>query len=271
MTTTCNIPLSCVWLMLSLHGCQNKEQAPEERTENSPASTQAAEGSKETKEMVPANATGTMTPTVEAHMKEHFDSAREILTAIVAGDLKQVNEKATWLSEHELGDDLKQEWRSHADAMKNAAKTLRDASTVEAAADGMGQLGQACAECHQALGRPKLSFGEPPQEGSGAQPHMLRHQWAADRLWEGLMAPADEAWLAGSEAMADAPLEKEQLAPDQSIPEAATELAKKIHNQANRARTEPIDQRARAYGEMLGTCANCHRELGVRVLGTARK
>src|SRR5690606_8853311 len=130
------------------------------------------------------------------------------------------NEKAVWLAEHELGDNLKEEWRSHAEAMKQAAKTLRDAATLDAAARGMGELGQACAECHQALGRPKLGVGAPPEEGSGTQPHMLRHQWAADRLWEGLMAPIDELWLAGSEAMADAPLEKEQLGPDESLPEA---------------------------------------------------
>jgi hypothetical protein len=37
-------------------------------------------------------------------------------------------------------------------------------------------------------------------------PAMRDHQWAANQLWQRLIAPADQRWYAGADALSTAPL-----------------------------------------------------------------
>jgi mono/diheme cytochrome c family protein len=90
---------------------------------------------------------------------------------------------------------------------------------------------------------------------------MARHQWAADRMWEGLMAPSTKHWVQGADAMADAHLTADAVAP--KTPEV-DQIAHAVHFQANKARLLDEAQRGRAYSEFLVTCAACHEKIGVR-------
>lgn len=146
-----------------------------------------------------------------------------------------------------------------------AAKLGRDAGTLATAATALARVGAACASWHQVLGKPDLRPGEAPAEGSGAQLHMVRHQWAADRLWDGLIAPSDESWIKGAEALADAPLAPGELAPEQSVSPQVTQLASNVHAQAHAARGLPQEMRGGAYAELLRTCSGCHQSLGARL------
>ena len=75
------------------------------------------------------------------------------------------------------------------------------------------------------------------------------------------MAPSDEAWIKGAEAMAAAPLAPGQLAPGQSNSPEVEKLSIRVHAQANAARGIPKTDRAEAYADLMLSCARCHAKL----------
>jgi cytochrome c556 len=196
-------------------------------------------------------------------MKDHFDRAQEMKRALIAGKVDQYAKGAVWMAEHQLSADLPVTWKAHVEGMQDAAREARDAKDLKAAAAAFGAMGRACAVCHEQLGGPKITLGTPPAEGSGAALHMQRHQWAADRMWEGLMAPSDEAWVKGAEVMADAPLVPEAVSGMKSVPPETKALATAAHATAHRARTTAAKDRGKAYADMIATCAGCHDKLGI--------
>jgi hypothetical protein len=93
---------------------------------------------------------------------------------------------------------------------------------------------------------------------------MIRHRWAADRLWEGLIGPSDTAWTAGASALIDAPLYTDALTRDVEQYEPVTALTWTVHDIGARALMESdLTARAALYGQLLGTCAHCHELLKI--------
>ena len=95
---------------------------------------------------------------------------------------------------------------------------------------------------------------------------MQRHQWAADRLWDGLIAPSDTAWDRGMNMLVDVPLHPDDVTDENSadVDTAALDrIARRIHKLAGLGTiaTTPT-ARSELYGEMLGLCADCHTRLG---------
>ena len=92
---------------------------------------------------------------------------------------------------------------------------------------------------------------------------MVRHLWAADRMWEGLVGPSEAAWTAGAEAMAETqPAMAGALRASVSGQGAGVFLEELglLAQEAKDARG--IDARADVYGRLLGTCDRCHSQLG---------
>jgi cytochrome c556 len=196
-------------------------------------------------------------------MKEHFEKSAEMKLALIRGNLDAAKKSAQWMAEHSLTPDLPVNWKPHVEGLQDAARQGRDAKDLKAASAAFGAIGRACAVCHEQLGGPKIALGTPPAEGSGAALHMVRHQWAMDRMWEGLMAPSEEAWVKGAEVMADAPLAPEAISGQKSVAPETVALATTAHTIANRARTTETKERGAAYGELLVTCSACHSKLAV--------
>lgn len=207
------------------------------------------------------------TPTVAEHMKDHFTQAIRARDAIVRGDLAGMKEPARWLADHKLSETLPDAWKPHVADMQNAARLALQANDVAVAADAIGAMGAACGGCHSALGTPVQFSGKSPEgKESSVLDRMMRHHWAADRLWEGLVGPSDVAWSAGVAALQEAPLHPEMLADKQSPPQAVVDLAANVHTLGQRGKTtqEP-GARAKLYGEYLATCDSCHSRLGVQL------
>jgi cytochrome c553 len=181
--------------------------------------------------------------------------------AVVKGNVKAFQESAEFIADNDIDSGAPESWKPHADAMKASAGEARRADSVEQAAAALGRLGASCADCHRALGGPKMILGEPPEPGASVESHMARHQWAADRMWDGLIAPSTSLWVKGAEVMADARLNSEQMAPE--TPEVDA-IARRVHFQANAARLLPPEEWGKAYGEFVSTCAVCHEKIGVR-------
>lgn len=197
-------------------------------------------------------------------MWSHFLAAADVQDAVIRGDLEATKEAATWLAEYDepgLPDGAEAFLRE----LQRAAARVVEATTIEAAGAATARIAAACGSCHREYypGMEPTGLVEPsppPGEGDLAA-HMVRHAWAADRLWDGLALPSSPAWEAGADAFAGVPLATDDFAFDN--PEGVRALANRTHELGRRAglETEP-SLRARTYGELLSTCAACHQVTG---------
>ena len=95
--------------------------------------------------------------------------------------------------------------------------------------------------------------------------HMVRHQWAAARMWDALSTPSEEAWLKGTEVMADAPLLPEGVVGSRSVTPEAKKSARSAHDIAEKARADrDLAKWTVSYQRFLATCAACHSALGAK-------
>lgn len=134
------------------------------------------------------------------------------------------------------------------------------ADVVVAGAGALGEIGEACASCHRER---KLNPADDelavPEVYDGAVAHMARHQWAVDRMWEGLVGPTDARWALGVAALHDHPLDAAALSASEDSKSPADYLDWWIHKRGpDEALKAGPGQRGRIYGDLLGACAACH-------------
>ena len=95
---------------------------------------------------------------------------------------------------------------------------------------------------------------------------MVRHLWAADRMWEGLVGPSDEAWMAGARAMAETQPALAGVFRSSISGGGAGVFLEELGLLAQEAvDAKGIDQRADVYGRLLNTCDRCHSRVGTSV------
>ncbi|MDH5589171.1 MAG: hypothetical protein OEZ65_02560 [Gemmatimonadota bacterium] len=200
--------------------------------------------------------------TLPAHMYAHYRQVGEIQTAVIRGEMESVRQPARWLATHEDHPDLPRGVLSPMDELRREARRVEISTTLEEAALGAAALGATCGTCHEAAGAgPRLEVRSMPARGMDTQGHMLRHLWAADRMWEGLIGPSDETWMAGAVALSEAPLHLEGGA---EAPGEVSRLAAEVHTLGTEAhRTRDHSRRAGIYGRLLATCSRCHTLLEV--------
>lgn len=194
-------------------------------------------------------------PPVASDMALHFPKAIMVRDAVVRGDLQDAKQSLSWLADHSEPQGLPEDSQPFQQAFKQTAQEGSEAQDLQAAAMAVSELGQACANCHATFQGPAASTADlaTMPVGDSTVAHMLRHNWAADRLWEGLIGPSDDAWTLGAQALAEVPVTlHEEKDP------AFAEMATRIHTLGDQALTVPAEERARLYGELLGTCVSCH-------------
>jgi hypothetical protein len=205
-------------------------------------------------------------PDVAPRMTGHFARAGRLYGSVAAGNLDSVRVEAEALIAEEPGGGLGPKAQPYVEQLQAFAGLAARAPDVQAAASAVAQLGATCGACHAAMRRgPRYQVaGGPAAGGTAIATRMLRHRWAADRLWEGLIGPSDTSWEAGAAALYDAPLYTDALTRDVEQYEPVTQLAWTVHDIGARARLEPsLTVRAELYGQLLGTCARCHRLLQI--------
>jgi cytochrome c553 len=207
-----------------------------------------------------ADPTGSDSPTrrfehdmmVRFHMHESYGLVRGIERLLLRGKLAEAKDLARAIStapdEPGMG-----AWAPLAARVRDQAGVLAAAKTIDAACAAEGVLGRECAACHAASGAsPEFSSPpRPPADKPTIEARMARHLWAADRLWEGLVGGADDAWGQGLDVLAATPLPAAQLGATREP------LAKKLQGIAAGARKGTADHAA-VYGDLLATCAGCH-------------
>ena len=204
---------------------------------------------------------------VATHMHEHLDRITTIKSLIIMGNLDGIREPAIWLADHEAVPGLPANFEPYVGLMREYAREVNNAADLKSAAIAVSGMARTCSNCHL-VNDVEIEFGydQMPAEWSDTVSHMQRHQWGADRLWEGLIAPSDTAWNRGTDMLIDVPLHPEDvMVADSDIVDVAAidQIARRIHllaGQGTSARTPT--QRSELYGEMLGLCAECHTKLG---------
>jgi hypothetical protein len=190
-------------------------------------------------------------------MRGEYYAALEIENAIVDGRLTDAREKATWIATH--GDQLDPPATKN-DELIQAADTIATSQSVLDAAGGLARLGHACASCHVATGaKVDLAFVKfrAPEGDASLHGQMLQHSWAAERLWQGMLAPSDTAWSEGADLLAKSAIDLSATTRNKPNAEAA-ELAERLKFMAQSATHAAPAERSLAFGEIIVACARCH-------------
>lgn len=195
------------------------------------------------------------------HMVDHFGYAIAVRDALIDGDLEGMREPARWLADHPSAPGLPAGAESYLEGMRVAAKLAAEARDFGSAARAVASLARVCGSCHQAFEvEIQIADDEPPDDEDDAITHMIRHVWAADRMWEGLIGPSHEAWMRGATTLGEAPLQPSDISDAWDLYPRMAALARRVHTLAAEGRdvTDAIG-RSEIYGGFLAACARCHR------------
>ena len=195
-------------------------------------------------------------------MREHFVGSRELRDAVILADLEEAREAALTLAEVRGVEALPPGSELGLQEMRNRARAVSEASTLDDAARAGARLARSCADCHARYetGPGAVFDAQPPETEERSLNHGLRADRAATLLWEGVMAPADVAWQRGAAQLADGIYIPDILAGRLEGPSRIAEARERLTRLGIRAeRTVVEEDRARILAEVWTECADCHR------------
>lgn len=202
-----------------------------------------------------------------SQMWAHYQRVGAIQSAVIAGDLNIAQAAAYWVA-HNQPADLPELAAPYADAMRSAARATAGASDLDEAALATARMGDACGSCHQVLRQgPRFtvtSTAPPPSDTSVAQ-QMTLHLWALSKMWDGLTGPSAESWMQGALGLNAVPHYQAHITRRFADDRLADSLAHRLYALGQQSAMANPTDRVVVYGELIGTCAACHRALGVRL------
>ena len=203
----------------------------------------------------------------EIHDRMHarLAATRRIERSIAFGNLEAAHADAGYVARLDEPD-LLPAYRPYVEQIRASARQIELAQDLVAAARTSALLGRRCAQCHEASSAKVVFATEaPPAAGVKLPSHMLGHEWAIGRLWEGLVGPSSERWLEGARALTRAPLaivaEGDGLPPDLAVGDDVARL-RLLATRAQAAKTQ--DDRAALYGDLLALPREDPRSLAGR-------
>ncbi len=196
---------------------------------------------------------------VRDDMWQHWDEGTALRDAVVAGDLALVHAKAKAFDKRLPVSGLPEAARPHEVELKRILGELSEAGDLTQASASVGTLALTCGRCHGVVGAVPGHEADMPPATAGIKAEMVRHQWAIERMWLGLVRGDAELFATSVDALAEAPLVPSGTPADSPLPPLATELELAVHELAQSAKAASDDEaRARRFGELLVTCATCH-------------
>jgi hypothetical protein len=196
----------------------------------------------------------------EHHPSGIFEQALAMHRAVVRGDLQALQSPAAWFAQSGSSHSRSGEPDPGVESLKLAAARAAAATDLSRAAAAVADLVGACGSCHRTLEvTPRLPAIVQPRH-TRIVGHMLRHEQAAEQMLHGLVMPSDLLWLQGTTAFAETPLEAGDFPVDFERGEKMARVEADVHRLAQSAfAAETLSSRARAYAQLLGTCAGCHQ------------
>lgn len=200
-------------------------------------------------------------------MHRSFSRSVDIQTGLVQGDLDQIRSAAAWILQQGSPVGAPASAAKEVEAMEKEARDLSTSGNLGAAAGSAGRLAASCGGCHVATGGgPRFVVGTEAPGGSSQEAHMIRHLWAADRMWEGLVGPSDEAWKAGAEALSETDPGMMDAIRAEIPPDALEGFLAGVGEAGRRAlEAKARSERAEAYSGVVQSCTQCHGALGVPI------
>ncbi|MFO0681255.1 MAG: hypothetical protein U0234_04350 [Sandaracinus sp.] len=211
----------------------------------------------------PTTTTPTAEEAVHAVMEGHYSRARSVHDALVRADMDQARADMAWIATHQEGNALPADVQPLLAAMQEEASHFADATTLTEAGTTVGRMLVRCGACHtQTNGGPEVAE-TPIPEGDSPEARMRRHQWAADRMFDGLLTANAETFRSGNEALTSAPLTQDELPATAGQPEdQVVTLTTHVRDLGAEAAAATDDEsRASIYGRYIATCGACHRLL----------
>lgn len=198
-------------------------------------------------------------------MHNNLSKTVDIQTGVIQGDLDKAQAAAQWLISRQAQNSFPPSAKVFEDEILESASIISTATELMAVAIQASRIAASCGSCHQASGGgPNFVVGTKSPTGDSQEEQMLRHLWAADRMWEGLVGPSDEAWIAGATAMAKTQPALAQAFRDSAMVQATEGFLGEVNRLAEEAlRASDLAGRADVYGRLLGTCNRCHGPSGI--------
>ena len=249
-------------VLLLCAACKPETPNPDSKSQAAPGTKPDAKPDAKPAEPAPEPAPGKAE--LQAAMTEHFAHATALEQAVIDGDLDAITTHAKWLVDELPKDTFPSAWQPTLANMQAAAGEAVSAAAAEdlgAAATATGKVVGACGSCHASTGGGPKFEGDPGQApvGDDSKNRMLRHQWAADRMREGMIGPSEARWIAGAGAVSVAPPEPCPIENAEVLADDVLKLRERIYEiGAEAAKTPDPAARARVYGDYLSTCAGCH-------------
>jgi cytochrome c553 len=196
-------------------------------------------------------------------MHGHFEDINAIQLALISGNLISARALAKNVRLGFAGPSP-EGWEPFIARSVASAEMLEVTDDLEMAARLASIMASTCGDCHRAQDLVVISHVAiaPPKEEDRLTNFMTQHRWAADRMWEGIIGPSDEAWQAGARALQNTELTKEDI--DQRIvvtPYIEEMLVQIRIDAAAASSTEDSEERQKLYGRFLSGCASCHRDM----------
>lgn len=180
--------------------------------------------------------------------------------AYVSGDANAARLELTNVAMQPMPEGVAPIWAPNVLTLHQMAAKGAQAELSEGVAEGIGMSANACGSCHQATGYiPNLAMMPEPPTGDDASAQMLRHAFAAQELWDGLITHDITRWQRGS-----AILEHTRVTPELLFGQGyyarmgARQVDALIQATTVLREATEWEPRATAYGELLTTCASCH-------------
>lgn len=191
---------------------------------------------------------------MNALMERHYTAAIAAHDALIRGDLGTLRAQLTTLGHTELPEGAPPAWEPFHQQLKMAGAAAGNVADAAGAAAAMGAVAEQCGTCHAGVGG-KVEYGQPlPPEAT-----MQSHQWATERLWEGITGPRPDSWERGTKLLADS-----KVFPQGAPSPELTALEEAFQTMAKEAQAaEGLKARGLSYGKLLATCASCHQQAKV--------
>lgn len=195
---------------------------------------------------------------LDPSLTDHFQIALWARDAMIEGNLSAVREPLQALADYRYTTSELGTWAPAIAELQRTAGEIARSSSLGVAAEGVATMAKICGSCHAANAAREVpqTLAHPPAwfAASDLRLRMDSHQWAADRLWHGLVDPSDSAWDAGAAVLTGL-----ALAPHDGPSGDFYAALTRVRELGAAARTATMPEgRSQVYARLLATCATCH-------------
>jgi len=188
-------------------------------------------------------------------MHLHLRAVRDIYHALLVDDLETARGRAREVARMP-GRTGSEEWDRAARFFRDQADRLAKAPDANQARSLATETATFCADCHMAGADPAKFRPAPiPRDDGSVAAAMARHDWGAETMWLGVIAPSSDLWREGLQELAASP--RVDVAGERAR-EVAILNARLGALARGSSELRGQGDRARRLAEVLDVCAACH-------------